>query len=151
MPQVSLKPISNLQSNLQKLETVRASQINASHINNKIFTASSKHSIRPTTQKIKRCFCEILQTLPSPYSEAGKRINFTVVNGNQEILCQLRDYRDYTCWQHKVHAHLPTAPTPAGHNRFYLAIKLAWHSGHGALVLNNVHAVPCEVMYIAFH
>lgn len=42
-------------------------------------------------------------------------------------------------------------PTYEGHNGGYLAVGLAWQSGHRALVLNNVHAVPCEVMYIAFH
>lgn len=38
-----------------------------------------------------------------------------------------------------------------GHNRVYLAAKLTRQSGHGALALNHVHAVPCEVMYIALH
>lgn len=77
------------------------------------------------------------------------------LNGNQQVFWQLKNsgraQRLWTCWQHTAHACL-ACTTLLRDTMGYLAVGLAWQSGHRALlVLNNVHPVPCEVMYIAFH
>lgn len=73
------------------------------------------------------------------------------LNDNQKVFCQLRNDRGSVIyWQHIVHACL--ACTPLLRDTVgYLAVGLAQQSRHRTVVLNNVHTVPCEVMYIAFH